>query len=126
VFDWHCDENDEFNSNRDDNSYPWGGPGCSVVTGTIPIVNPTQDDLFKLIASRLGTAGPARRILGAMGEDDGSRQMKSFIPLDDNNLIQNWLVAMNQSKLLHVLWVPHRPAPHANSPPPSGCYWLLR
>ena len=88
IYIFNYDHDSNFTSGCDDNSYPWGGPACSQCVGKIPTKDTTQDDFWKIISEKLQT-GPAQWILGAMSEEDGTRQMKLYIPLDDDSAIQN-------------------------------------
>ena len=125
IYIFNYDHDSNFTSGCDDNSYPWGGPACSQYVGKIPTKDTTQDDFWKIISEKLQTE-PARQILGAMSEEDGMRQMKLYIPLDDDSAIQNWVEAMSNQKLLLLLWIPYRRGTDADSPAPGGCNWLPR
>ena len=125
IYIFNYDHDSNFTSGYDDNSYPWGGPACSQCVGKIPTKDTTQDDFWKIISEKLQT-GPAWQILGAMSEEDGTKQMKLYIPLDDNSAIQNCVEAMSNQKLLLLLWIPYRRRMDADSPAPGGCNWLPR
>ena len=106
IYIFNYDHDSNFTSDCDDNSYPWGGPACSQYVEKIPTKDTTQDDFWKIISEKLQTE-PARQILGAMSEEDGTRQMKLYIPLDDDSAIQNWVEVMSNQKLLLLLWIPY-------------------
>ena len=88
IYIFNYDHDSNFTSGCDDNSYFWGGPACSQYVGKILTKNTIQDNFWKIISEKLQT-GPAWQILGAMSEEDGMRQMKLYIPLDDDSAIQN-------------------------------------